>query len=181
MDKTEKTIQSNLLFEGKVIRVYHDRVLCPNGKESMREIVQHKGGVAAVVLNEKQEIYFVNQYRYALQSCLWEIPAGKLEIGEEPDTAILRELEEEIGVIPQTLYSLGEIIPTCGYCSEKIHLYLATDLTYTSPHPDEDEALDIITVPLADAIKQCQNGDITDAKTICALMRLNGEKRQVLL
>ncbi len=171
MDKTEKTIASRTIFDGRVIRVKHDRVLCPNGQESMREIVEHRGGVAVLARTEADEIYLVRQYRYALGEELWEIPAGKLEEGEDPATAIRRELEEEIGAVAGRLRSLGYIIPTCGYCSEKIHLYLAEELTYTATHPDPDEFLDIVRLPRAEVLDKCRRGEIRDAKTICALMR----------
>ena len=171
MDKTEKTIQSQTVFDGRVIRVKHDRVLCPNGKESMREIVEHRGGVAVVAVTEQEEIFLVRQYRYALGREMWEIPAGKLEAGEEPFSAIQRELEEEIGAVAHTWQNLGYIIPTCGYCSEKIHLFLARDLTFTHTHPDEDEFLDIVKLPLSQVKAMCKRGEITDAKTICAIAR----------
>ncbi len=171
MDKTEKTIVSQTVFDGRVIRVKHDRVLCPNGQESMREIVEHRGGVAVLARTEADEIYLVRQYRYALGEELWEIPAGKLEEGEEPEAAIRRELEEEIGAVAGRLRSLGYIIPTCGYCSEKIHLFLAEELTYTATHPDPDEFLDIMRLPRTEVLERCRRGEIRDAKTICALMR----------
>jgi len=171
MDKTEKTLASCTVFDGRVIHVKHDRVLCPNGQESMREIVEHRGGVAVLAVTEHNEIFLVRQYRYALGCEMLEIPAGKLEKGEEPSSAIRRELEEEVGAVAATWQDLGYIIPTCGYCSEKIHLYLAKDLTYTHTHPDEDEFLDIIKLPLSDVWTMCRNGQINDAKTICALSR----------
>lgn len=171
MDKTEKTLQSQTIFNGRVIHVKHDRVLCPNGQESMREIVEHRGGVAVIALTDQDELYLVRQYRYALGRELLEIPAGKLEPGEIPAEAIRRELEEEIGVIAKCWHSLGYIIPTCGYCSEKIHLFLARDLTYTHTHPDDDECLDILKLPRTQVLDMCKDGRINDAKTICALMR----------
>jgi ADP-ribose pyrophosphatase len=171
MDKTEKTLATQTVFNGRVIHVKHDRVLCPNGQESMREIVEHRGGVAVVAVTERDEIFLVKQYRYALGCEMWEIPAGKLEEGEEPFSAIKRELEEEVGAVAATWQDLGYIIPTCGYCSEKIHLYLAKDLTFTHTHPDEDEFLDIVKLPRTKAMEMCKNGEINDAKTICALAR----------
>ena len=171
MDKTEKTLHSQTVFDGRVIHVKHDRVLCPNGQESMREIVEHRGGVAVVAVTEQDEIYLVRQYRYALGRELLEIPAGKLEEGEDPSSAIKRELEEEIGAVAATWQDLGYIIPTCGYCSEKIHLYLAKNLTSTHTNPDADEFLDIVKYPKTKVMEMCKNGQINDAKTICALMR----------
>ena len=171
MDKTEKTLTSQPIFSGRVIHVKLDRVLCPNGRESSREIVEHRGGVAVVAVTEQNEIFLVKQYRYALGREMWEIPAGKLEEGEEPFSAIKRELEEEVGAVAASWQDLGHIIPTCGYCSEKIHLFLARNLTFTQTNPDEDEFLDIVKLPLSQVKEMCQNGEINDAKTICALAR----------
>ena len=171
MDKTEKTLESRSVFDGRVIQVKHDRVLCPNGQESFREVVEHRGGVAVVAVTEQEEIFLVRQYRYAVGYEMWEIPAGKLEADEEPFCAIVRELEEEVGAVADTWQDLGYIIPTCGYCNEKIHLFLAKDLTYTQTHPDEDEFLDVVKLPKAKVMAMCKNGQINDAKTICALAR----------
>ena len=171
MDKTEKTLASRTVFNGRVIEVKHDRVLCPNGQEAFREVVEHRGGVAVVAVTEQEEIFLVRQYRYAVGYEMWEIPAGKLEAGEEPFCAIVRELEEEVGAVAATWQDLGYIIPTCGYCNEKIHLFLAKDLTYTQPHPDEDEFLDVAKFPKSKVMEMCKNGQINDAKTICALTR----------
>ena len=174
MDKTEKMLNTQTVFDGRVIRVRHDRVLCPNGMETMREVVEHRGGVAVVAVTDEDEILLVRQFRYAVGGELLEIPAGKLELGEEPAAAIRRELEEEAGAVAGEWRSLGYIIPTCGYCNEKIHLFLAQNLTFTHTHPDEDEFLDVIRLPRDKALQMCREGEITDAKTVCALFRAEG-------
>ena len=171
MDKTEKTLASSPIFDGRIIRVHHNRVLCPNGKEAMREVVEHRGGVAVVAVTEADEVYLVRQYRYAVGCELLEVPAGKLEAGEDPAQAIRRELEEEIGMTAKEWQPLGFIYPSCGYCSEKIYLYLAKGLTATQAHPDEDEFLDIVRLPRAQVMAMCRDGRIRDAKTVCAILR----------
>ena len=129
------------------------------------------GGVAVLAVDEKGFVPLVRQYRYPLRRHLWEIPAGKLEKGEDPDDAIRRELREEAGLVAGKITSLGMFYPTCGYSNEIIRLYLATDLSYVGAKPDEDEFLEIKYVHVDELYKKCLSGEVKDGKTIVAVLK----------
>lgn len=169
-DFTETTLCKETLFEGRIINLRRDRIQLPNGKESTREMIEHRGGVAVLAVDENGFVPIVRQYRYPLGKHLWEIPAGKLEIGEDPDEAIVRELREETGLTAKSITSLGMFYPTCGYSNEIIRLYLATDLTYVGAKPDEDEFLEIKYVSVDELYEKCLSGEIRDGKTMMAVM-----------
>lgn len=171
MPHTEKKIKSEELFSGRVIRVTLDTVELENGALSTREVVHHGGGAGIVALNEKGEIALVRQYRYALGQELVEIPAGKIEKGEEPRATAVRELEEEAGCVAQHFEAFGSVIPTCGYCTEIIYLFLATGLSKTRQNLDADEFVDVFWMPLQDAASLVMQGDITDSKTVSGILR----------
>lgn len=168
----EEKISSEPIFEGRVISLTRDVILLENGKESTREVVHHNGGASVIALNEKNEIYLVRQYRYAVGAELIELPAGKLEKGEDPFSAAQRELAEEAGVVAADYCDLGYIIPTCGYCTEKIYLYAAKNLTAVHQNLDEDEFLSVFTLPLAEAAEKVLSGEITDSKTAVGILKL---------
>lgn len=172
MPHFEQTLSSQTLFEGRVIRVTLDKVRLENGRTSTREVVHHHGGAGIVALNEHNEIYLVRQYRYALDQELIEIPAGKLEAGEDPLHAARRELSEEAGLTATTWTDLAPFIPTCGYCNEIIHLYVARGLAPVGQHLDEDEFLSLFTVPLQKAYEMVLNGEIIDGKTVAAVLKV---------
>ena len=169
-DFTESALIKETLFEGRIINLRRDRIQLPNGKESTREMIEHRGGVAVLAVDENGFVPIVRQYRYPLGKHLWEIPAGKLEIGEDPDEAIVRELREETGLTAKSITSLGMFYPTCGYSNEIIRLYLATDLTYVGAKPDEDEFLEIKYVSVDELYEKCLSGEIRDGKTMMAVM-----------
>ena len=169
MNFEEKKISGVDIYNGKVIHVVKDNVLCPNGNESIREIVKHNGGAAVLCLNEKEEVLLIKQYRYAYNETIYEIPAGKLEKNENPYDAALRELEEETGNKASSLKELGKIYPTCGYSNEIIYLYLAQNCKKTKTHFDEDEFITSEFVPLNKVKKLIKDGIIKDAKSICAI------------
>lgn len=171
---TEKQLSQELLFEGRVITVTRDTVLLENGRQSTREVVRHNGGACVAALTGDRQLYFVRQFRYAYGRELLELPAGKLEKGEDPRPAALRELEEEVGVTAAELVELGPFLPTCGYCNEVIHLYAARGLTRTAQRLDEDEFVTVLTLPFEEAWQMAQQGRINDGKTIAALFRLKG-------
>ena len=170
MDLEEKTISSEVVFDGKVMTVIKDNIELADGKKSFREVVVHPGGVVIAALNN-DNIILVKQYRYPLKSFNLELPAGRLEIGEDPLEAAKRELGEETGYRAKSWKSLGYINTTPGICTEKLYLFLATDLEYVGAHPDEGEFLKCLQYPASDVFSMIKNGEINDGKTICALLR----------
>lgn len=170
MEFTEKTIESELIFDGRVVKLYKDKIELPTGKESLREVVKHSGGV--VILAKKEDkILLVKQFRYPMKEILYELPAGKLEIGEDPFEAAKRELEEETGYCANKWTNLGYVYTSPGYSDEKLYLYEAEDLEFTHCHPDEGEIIQAFEYNYDDVLKMIDNGEINDAKTLCALMR----------
>lgn len=172
MDLTEKTIKNNILFEGKVLTLCHDDVLLPNGKEGKREIVKHRGGVCIAPLTEKNELIFVKQFRYAYGEVVLELPAGKLEKGEDPFESGVRELKEETGCTADKYTFLGKLYPSPGYTSEIISIYLAEGLHSGEQSLDEDEFLRVEKIPLAKAYEMVMNNEIYDSKTQTAVLKI---------
>ncbi len=171
MDFTEKTLKEKEIFDGKIIRVHVDDIELPDGSKAFREVVEHSGGVCVVALTDEDEILMVRQYRYPFKKLLLELPAGKLEKGEEPLCAGIRELEEECGVVADKIVSLGKIYPTVAYCSEIIHIFLATGLNTTNQHLDEGEFLSIEKIKLTDAVRMVMEDEIRDAKTVAGVLK----------
>ena len=171
MELIEKTLERQPIFEGRGIKVHVDKVELPNGNTSTREIVNHPGGVGILALDQDNNVLTVTQYRYAYQQTLLEIPAGKLERGEDPYFAAMRELKEETGASTEKLTSLGEVYPSPGFSDEIIRLYLAKNLTWGEMQPDEDEFLDVERVPFHILVDRILSGEITDAKTCIAVLK----------
>lgn len=172
MDKfEEKTLSSKTVYKGRIFDITDDEIILSDGLMRHREIIHHPGGVVILALKENGNILLVKQYRYAVKSKQFELPAGRLEKGENPLIAAQRELREETGYIAKNWVSLGYIFTTFGICDEKLYLFKATDLTFDKPEPDEGEILDAIELPLKDVHNFVKNGTINDAKTICALAR----------
>lgn len=169
----EKTLSEKMIYNGKIITVHVDDIELPDGSRSIREIVEHSGGVCVAAVTKKNELYFVRQYRYPYKKILLELPAGKLERGEDPLKAGIRELEEECGVIADEVVSMGTVYPTVAYCSEIIHLFAAKGLKKTSQHLDEDEFLAVEKIPLAEAVRMVMDGEISDSKTVALVLKLN--------
>lgn len=172
MDLIEKTLEKNYKYKGRIINLRVDKAQLPNGKECTREVVEHYGGVTVAAINEKNEVYFVNQFRYPYQEVLLETPAGKLEKDEDPFEAGKRELEEEAGVRAEDYYDLGLFYPTPGYCGEIIYLYAARNLTLTNQNLDEDEFLNVVKIPLEKAVQMVLNNEIKDGKTQAVILKL---------
>ena len=166
----EKTLNSQVVYDGKIITVRRDEVELANGRKSFREVVEHSGGVVIVAL-KGDSILFVKQFRYPIKEVIPELPAGKLEKGEDPDNACERELEEETGYRAKHWTSLGYIYTSIGFCDEKLYLYLAQELEFVGEHPDEGEILENYEYKIKDVEEMIQNGKINDAKTICAIHR----------
>ena len=172
MSHSETQLESRTVFEGRVITVTFDKVRLENGAEGTREVVHHHGGACIAALTDRDEIYLVRQYRYALGQELWELPAGKLEKGEDPFEAAKRELEEECGLTADKYTSLGEFYPTVGYDTEIIYTWVATGLHETRMHLDADEFLTPDRVPLTQAYEMVMRGEIKDGKTIAGVLKL---------
>ena len=168
MDKKEKTIVSQVVYDGRIIKVNNDKVLCPNGNESTREVVHHRGGVA-ILFKINDRFVFEKQYRYAFDEEIIEVPAGKLEEGEEPLPAAERELLEETGYEPLEMVFLGDMYPTCGYSNEVIHLYYCEKAVKKERHLDKDENIDLMLLSLEEIEKLINENKIKDAKSISAL------------
>lgn len=168
---SEKTIEKEVVFEGRIITVRKDKAELGDGSIAPRELVIHSGGVCVVPLTDDNKVIMVRQFRYAFGEPLLEIPAGKLEKGEEHRSAALRELEEETGAKCTSFEYLGVCYPSVAYLTEKIHMYLARGLSFGKAHLDEGEFLDVIRVPLDEAVEMVMRGKIPDAKTQIALLK----------
>ena len=171
MAHSEQTLDSRLIFDGKVIRVTLDTVRLENGDTSMREVVHHHGGACIMPVTDQGEVYLVRQFRYALGEEMWELPAGKLEAGEDPFEAAKRELTEECGVYADEYISLGQIYPTVGYDTEIIYIWAARGLHPAAMHLDADEFLTPERIPLAQAYEMVLSGEIKDAKTVAGILK----------
>ncbi len=171
MELNEKTLSSQLIFDGRLLKIYRDEVGLTDGGTSVREVVHHPGGVAVVPLDGEGNVYLERQFRYPYHKVVTEIPAGKLEPGEDPFDAIRRELKEEIGATAGRWDALGYIMPSVGYTDEMLYLYLARDLAFGERHLDEDEVLESFKLPFAQALAMAADGRLNDAKTLSALFR----------
>jgi hydrolase, NUDIX family len=172
MELTEKTLNEEYIYKGRIIKVRRDEVELPNGHKSMREVVEHSGGVCVLPLTDRDEVIFVRQFRYPYKEVILEIPAGKRDHGEEsPLECGKRELAEETGAKADKYTSLGELYPSPGYCGEVIYMFLATGLTFGDTNPDEDEFLNVEKIPFDKALDMVLSDEIKDSKTQCALMK----------
>lgn len=171
MKHFEKTLDSNVVYDGKIIKVLRDEALLENGKTAFREVVRHKGAVAVLAVDGSGDAFFVKQFRYPIGQELLEVPAGKLEAGEIPLECAKRELAEECGVTAASWTELGPIYTSPGFCDEAIWLFLATELSCTAQRLDEDEFLDIVKLPYAEALQKAKSGFFRDGKTQLLVLR----------
>ena len=174
MEFEEKTLSSKNIYNGKVIDVVYDEVEIATGRHSFREVVKHNGGVVIAAFKstgDEPVILLVRQFRYPIKKVCYELPAGKLEKSENPDFACKRELEEETGYRAGNWQSLGFINTSPGFCDEKLYLYMASDLEFVGEHPDDGEIIQAEEFKLSQVRDMIMNGEINDAKTICALYR----------
>jgi ADP-ribose pyrophosphatase len=173
MNLEEKQLKADYLYKGRIINLRRDEALLPNGNTALREVVEHPGGVCVAALTDEDEVLMVKQYRYPYSEVIMEIPAGKRDNqDEEPLKCGMRELKEETGAEAEKFIFLGELYPTPGYCGEIIWLYAATGLTFGEQQPDEDEFLSVEKIPLQEAIEMIMSGEIKDAKTQTAILKL---------
>ncbi len=173
MNFEEKTLKVNEIYDGRIINLHVDDIELPDGRKATREVVEHSGGVCVGAMTENKELYFVRQYRYPYKQVLLELPAGKLEKGEDPLKAGIRELEEECGVVADEVISLGTVYPTVAYCSEIIYLYAAKGLKKTNQNLDEDEFLSVEKISLEKAVEMVMNNEISDSKTVALVLKIN--------
>ncbi len=170
----EKTVKSEEIYKGKIIDVRLDTVELPGKKYSTREIVEHPGAVGVIPITPDNQIVLVKQFRKAVEEFLLEIPAGLIEHKEEPSQCAVRELKEETGYTANNLEKLFEYYSSPGFSNEKIHIYLAEDITEGVARPDEGEHIRIIKMPVNEALEKVRTNEIKDSKTIMAILAYFG-------
>ncbi|ACL76104.1 NUDIX domain-containing protein [Ruminiclostridium cellulolyticum] len=171
MDYNEKTLKTEDIYKGNIIKVQNLTVSLPNGKEATRDIVLHPGASVVVPINEKGELYMVKQFRKPLDMTTLELPAGKLDsVGEDPKLCAERELMEETGLRAGKIEHLISIHTTPGFCNEVIHMYVATELIEGESCTDEDEFLDVEKIHVSKLVDMILNHEITDGKTIIGVL-----------
>lgn len=175
MNLIETPLEQEYKYKGRIINLRVDKARLPNGAEAGREVVEHPGGVCVAALTEDNCLLFVRQFRYPYGEVLLELPAGKLDKGEDPLEAGKRELKEETGASARRYESLGRLYPSPGYCGEIIHLYFARDLSFGEMNPDEDEFLEVEKIPLEEAVRMVMDNEIPDAKTQTAVLKVYGK------
>ncbi len=174
----EKTMKSEKIYEGKILSVRIDTVELPDKKYSKREIVEHPGAVAIVPITDEKEIVLIKQFRKATEAVMFEIPAGKLEINEQPAECAIRELKEETGLDAKKMEHIIEYYSSPGFTNEKIHIFMATEVVIGEADPEEDEYIDTVKVNIDEALDMINNGIIKDGKTIIGIfMAYNRMKR----
>ena len=171
MDYTEMTLASEEKYKGKILSVHRDTVRLSDGTEAVREVVEHSGGVGVLPVDDAGNVWLVRQFRYAFGQHLLEVPAGKLEPGEDPLHCAVRELSEETGFSAETYTDLGRLYPSPGYCHETLYIYMATGLTRGAAHLDKGEFLDVEQYTLEEVYSMALRGEIPDAKTAMAIIR----------
>lgn len=171
MKFTEKTISSKVVYTGRIITVKEDTVELINGKEVYREVVDHPGGVTIIPVDSSGDVIAVRQFRYPFMQETLEVPAGKLEYGEDPYECAIRELSEETGACAGRLINLGCIYTSPGFSREILHIFLALDLSFGCAHPDENELLNVERVPFSKMLDMVMNDEIRDAKTVVAVLK----------
>lgn len=166
----ESQLSTEQIYKGTLLDVRRDEVSLPNGKTSAREWIKHPGAACIIPVLPDGKIALIKQYRYPVQAEMIELPAGKLDPGEDPENCARRELEEEIGYIAGKLTFVCNIHPAIGFASEKMWIYLAEDLVKTTENTDHDEFLEIMSTDLTEAVKMVWAGKITDVKTIIGIL-----------
>ena len=167
----EKTVKSDVKYEGRILRVRSDTVELDDGTLALREVVDHTGGVGVIGITPEGAVPMVRQFRYPFMAETLEIPAGKLERGEDPLACAVRELSEETGYTAGRMISLGSLLPSPGYCAETLYIYLALDLTPGKAHLDPGEFLNVEFYPLQKLHDMTMSGELVDAKTVLAVLK----------
>ena len=175
-DLIEEKIGEESVFDGVLLHVQRDTVKLPNGHETTREWVRHPGASAVLPILPGGDIVLVKQYRYPVGQVTLEVPAGKLDKNEEPINCAIRELEEETGFVADKIKKLTTIATTVGFSDEVIHLYVAEDLSAGKFNPDDDEFINVVKMPFAEALKKIESGEIFDVKTIISILMYERKK-----
>jgi len=166
----EKTLSSQLIYDGRAVKLRVDTVRMSSGRETRREIVEHRDCVAIVAIDANDNVLLVNQFRKPVERELLEIPAGGIDPGEDPVTTVRREMQEETGYLPRKVERLSGFYSAPGYCSEYLHLYLATDLTPSPLYAEDTESIKLVRVPISQIPALITSGSICDAKSIAGLL-----------
>lgn len=167
----EKKLKSDLKFDGRIIKVYNDTVILENEKQASREVVRHPGGVCIVPLTDDNQVLMVEQFRYPYGKVVLEVPAGKLNYGEDPLECGKRELKEETGAVASEYISLGKMYPSPGFLDEIIYIYLAKGLSFEEQNLDDDEFLEVYKMPISELVDMVMKNEIDDAKTQIAILK----------
>ena len=171
MELKETMVSTETVYEGIIVNVRRDKAKLIDGRITNREVVEHPGGVCVFALDNEGKVILVRQYRYPMQEVVLELPAGKLEKGEDPRDSGLRELGEETGLVPQTYLPMGVSFSSPGIMEEKIYYFFATDLVQGPVHPDDGEFLEVVRVPYEELLEMARKGEIKDAKTLVAILK----------
>ena len=166
----EETLSSQLIYDGRAVKLRVDSVRLDNGRQTTREIVEHSDCIAVVVIDKNDNVLLVKQFRKPVEKELLEIPAGGIDTGEDPEEAVSRELREEIGYMPRKVQRLGGFYSAPGYCSEYLYLYLATDLVPSQLIAEDTEEINVVRIPLREIADLIATGRICDAKSIAGLL-----------
>ena len=176
----EKTLSSQLIYSGRAVRLRVDTVQMASGRETTREIVEHADCVAIVAIDADDNVLLVKQFRQAVGKDLLEIPAGGIDLDEDPEDTVRRELREETGYLPRKVERFGGFYSSPGYCTEYLHLYLATELILSPLSAEDTESISLIRMPLPQVSSLITSGDICDAKSIAGLLAFLRHKSEAV-
>jgi ADP-ribose pyrophosphatase len=177
METQPRRLDRRIAYSGRMLRVNMDRIALPNGREIELEFIEHPGAAAVVPLHADGTVTMIRQFRYAAGGWLLEVPAGKLDPGETPEQCALRETREEVGLLAERLHALGPIWTTPGFTNERIWLFAATGLTRVPQELQGDEVIEVVRMPLAEALGLAERGELPDGKSLAALVRTEQELR----
>ena len=171
MEFKEEMVSQETVYEGVIVNVRRDKARLMDGRITNREVVEHPGGVAVFAMDDQGRVALVRQYRYPMGEETLELPAGKLEPGEDPRDSGLRELAEETGLVPGTFEDMGCLYSSPGILAERIYLYFAKDLTQGTTHPDDGEFVETVWLPYQDLVDKARRGEIKDGKTLVGILK----------
>ena len=171
MEFKEEMVSQETVYEGVIVNVRRDKARLMDGRITNREGVEHPGGVAVFAMDDQGRVALVRQYRYPMGEETLELPAGKLEPGEDPRDSGLRELAEETGLVPGTFEDMGCLYSSPGILAERIYLYFAKDLTQGPTHPDDGEFVETVWLPYQDLVDKARRGEIKDGKTLAGILK----------